>query len=377
MDDGAGTVPESTPPRADWRVVWSIWTAYGLLVGTQQFLVGRVFDRPEPLWRHLVLQLLLAWCWAALTPLILQLAHRFPFTRGRWRRSAAVHLAACVAVVFAIDVVYVVASRALGQPPAQPATTVMAQSARLFLFWVVADGLLYWAVVSVSYAVEHYRKYREGELLASRLEAQLAQAQLQALQSQLHPHFLFNALHTIGTLVRTGDTQTAVRVLAGLGDLLRRMLEQVVAHEVPLKHEVDFIRSYLEIEQVRFRDRLRVTIHVAPDTLDAAVPYLILQPLVENAIRHGIAPHVAGGTVLIGARRFNGRLVLTVRDDGLGIPDGRGPRPRVGLANTRARLERLFGRDFEFTIENAAEGGVEARMALPLRLAHAEWSPED
>jgi LytS/YehU family sensor histidine kinase len=168
-----------------------------------------------------------------------------------------------------------------------------------------------------------------------------------------------------------------VRVLAGLGDLLRRMLDQAAVQEVPLKHEVDFIRSYLEIEQVRFRDRLRVTIHVAPDTLDAAVPYLILQPLVENAIRHGIAPHVAGGTVLIGARRLNGRLVLTVRDDGLGIPDARGPSPRVGLANTRARLERLYGRDYELTVENAAEGGVEARMELPLRLAHAEWSPEE
>ena len=238
-----------------------------------------------------------------------------------------------------------------------------------------ADGesALYWAVLSVSYAVEHYRKYRERELAAAELETRLAQAQLEALQAQLHPHFLFNALHTIGTLVRTGDAQRAVRVVAGLGDLLRRVLDEGGAQEVPLKQELEFIRSYLEIEQVRFRDRLRVTIHAAPDTLDAAVPPLVLQPLVENAIRHGITSRVEGGTVLVGSRLFDGRLLLTVRDDGLGIPGGAGPRPGVGLANTRARLERLYGLDFELAVENAPEGGVEARIALPFRLAHAEW----
>jgi len=359
-------------PRSDWRVVWGVWTAYGLLVGGQQYLVGRVFERPDPLWRTLALQLLLAWCWAIVTPLIRRLAWRFPFERNRWRTSALVHLVACLATVYVIDLVYVLASRALGEPPSQP-STVLAQTARLFVFWVIADGLLYWAVISVNYAVYHYRRSRERELVASRLEAQLAQAQLQALQAQLHPHFLFNALHTIGTLVRAGDSQTAIRVVAGLGDLMRRLLDDAAAQEVPLKHELEFIRSYLEIEQVRFRDRLRVTIHAAPDTLDAAVPHLILQPLVENAVRHGIAPHVAGGTILVGARRHDGRLVLTVRDDGLGIPDGTGARPRVGLANTRARLERLFDRDFELSVENAREGGVEARLAFPFRMAHAEW----
>jgi len=269
----------------------------------------------------------------------------------------------------------------LGQPPSRP-MSVLEQTSRAFLFWMIADGLVYWAVLSVSYAVEHYRKYRERELAASELEARLAHAQLEALQAQLHPHFLFNALHTIGTLVRTGDTQRAVRVVAGLGDLLRRVLDEGAAQEVPLKQELEFIRNYLDIEQVRFRDRLKVAINADPDVLDAKVPHLILQPLVENAIRHGIAPHLSAGYLMVAARRVDDQLQLVVRDDGPGIGNGEGEgggdaaRLGIGLSNTRARLMRLYGADCELEVGNAPDGGLEARIALPFRLAHAEWQGE-
>jgi LytS/YehU family sensor histidine kinase len=175
--------------------------------------------------------------------------------------------------------------------------------------------------------------------------------------------------------VRTGDRDNAVRVVAGLGDLLRRVLEGAAQQEVPLKQELEFIRNYLDIEQVRFRDRLKVAINVEPDVLDAKVPHLILQPLVENAIRHGIGPHVRAGCLIIGARRLDDRLQLVVRDDGPGIGSGADDavRPGIGLSNTRARLTRLYGTDYQLDVGNAPEGGLEARIVLPFRLAPAEW----
>jgi len=210
--------------------------------------------------------------------------------------------------------------------------------------------------------------------VASQLETQLAQADLQALKSQLHPHFLFNALHTIGSLVRTGDRDNAVKVTAGLGDLLRRMLEGASQQEAPLKQELEFIKSYLAIEQIRFQDRLRVDFSIDPEVLDARVPHLILQPLVENAIRHGIAPHLFAGMVSVSAKRLNGgkRLQLAVRDDGPGAGDGDGARPGIGLANTRARLGRLYGADFTLEVTNLPQGGMEALVELPFALAPAE-----
>jgi two-component system, LytTR family, sensor kinase len=161
-------------------------------------------------------------------------------------------------------------------------------------------------------------------------------------------------------------------VTAELGDLLRRMLEGAARQEVPLRHELDFIRAYLDIEQVRFRDRLRVTMRIDPDAVHAKVPHLILQPLVENAIRHGIAPHLFAGQVSVTATRSNGRLELVVRDDGPGAGGGDGARPGIGLANTRARLQHLYGDDFTLDVRNLPEGGVEARVDLPFSLAPAE-----
>ncbi len=188
---------------------------------------------------------------------------------------------------------------------------------------------------------------------------------------QLQPHFLFNALHTVGQLIRTGQPARAVQVVAGLGELLRRVLDGAATQEVPLKQELDFLRSYLDIEQIRFRDRLKVVLDPDPEALDATVPHFILQPLVENAIKHGIASRATVGRVLIGARRIDGTLHLTVRDDGSGLSDAaaRG----VGLANTSARLRQLYGDQASFEVVNMADGGVIARIVLPYRLAAAEW----
>ena len=181
----------------------------------------------------------------------------------------------------------------------------------------------------------YYSRYREGELRTAQLSAQLAQAQLQALRAQLHPHFLFNTLNAISTLVHK-DPDIADRMIARLSDLLRLTLENIGVQEVRLAQELEFLERYLEIERMRFPDRLQVRMHIAPETLDAWAPYLILQPIVENAIRHGIAPRSTPGTVEIRADCKNDRLILEVRDDGPGISPDRNLKDGVGISSTRA-----------------------------------------
>src|SRR2546427_8668609 len=190
--------------------------------------------------------------WALATPVILWLGRRFPFERGRWPSSVAIHLAICLTFVFLLDLAYAFHISNLLPPPPNP-KPVFTRAVQFFLVWVLSDGLLYWTILSVSYAVEHHRRFRERELTASQLETQLVQADLQALKMQLHPHFLFNALHTIDSLVRTGDRDTAVRVVAGLGDLLRRVLHRPAQRAAALDHEVQFLRHHPDNQQRLFR----------------------------------------------------------------------------------------------------------------------------
>ncbi len=207
-------------------------------------------------------------------------------------------------------------------------------------------------------------KLRERELTASRLESQAAQAHLQMLKMQLHPHFLFNTLNAVSALMHR-DVDAADRMISQLSELLRAALEKDDRHESRLASELDLLHRYLAIEQIRFRDRLKVEIDVEPACLEAQVPRLILQPLVENAIRHGIAMRSAAGRLTIRARRRDRRLALTVADDGPGVPPNRPLRPGVGLANTRARLEQLYGDAYSLELVNADEGGFEVRLEVP------------
>jgi LytS/YehU family sensor histidine kinase len=234
--------------------------------------------------------------------------------------------------------------------------------------------LIYGTILGVGYAFNYYVKFREREARASQLEAQLAQAQLHALKMQLHPHFLFNTLNGISGLVRDGSNKAAVRMIAGLSDLLRHTLDTEAQQEVPLRRELEFLELYLDIQQMRFPDRLRVRMEVAPETLDAQVPNLILQPLVENAVRHGIAPRAAPGTVGISARRDDSLLEIKVYDDGPGLrPNTRtGEGGGIGLANTRARLAQLYGTGHRFDVRDRPEGGVEATLVVPFRLSREQ-----
>jgi signal transduction histidine kinase len=360
--------PDRVAPRR-WLLLVGIWTAFGLLISAQQTIGSSLRGAPVPWSTTLLLWMPIAYAWALATPAIVWLGRRFPFERGTWLRSAVVHLAACCALIFTIGLGHAVnAARLL--PPTAPQPP-FERAVQLFVAWLLYDGLLYWTVLSVGFVVEHQRRLRERERERAELETQLLEVELQALKAQLQPHFLFNALHTIGSLVRAGDRDNAIRVVAGLGDLLRRVLDDERRQEVPLQDELAFVNAYLAIEQIRFRDRLAVAIAVESEALDAAVPHLILQPLVENAIRHGIAPRAASGRVEVRARRAGGQLEITVRDDGVGLapaPDGRGTRG-MGLSNTRARLARLYGDDGRLSVVNAPDGGCEARLTLPYRPA--------
>jgi len=218
------------------------------------------------------------------------------------------------------------------------------------------------------HAFDYYQKFRERELRSLELEKHLAEAKLEALQMQLNPHFLFNTLHGISALMHK-DVETADRILSRLSDLLRRTLENTGTQEVPLKQELDFLERYLEIERTRFGDRLTVRMYIDPDTLEAQVPNLVLQPLVENAIRHGIEPHAKPGIIELRAQRKNGMLQLQVQDNGAGLPGGQPIEEGIGLSNTRARLQQLYGSAHQFRLHNLTSGGLVVSITIPCRMA--------
>ena len=230
--------------------------------------------------------------------------------------------------------------------------------------------LIYWVILLINYTFDYYRRFQEGEVKASRLEAQLAQAELQALKMQLQPHFLFNTLHSISALLHK-DVNAADTMIARLGDFLRLTLENAGTQEVSLQEEIEFLRCYLEIERMRFRDRLTVHINIEPAVFGARVPNLILQPIVENAIRHGIAPRSRPGRIEIYARRQDSILQVQITDDGPGLPvngNSKGIlKEGVGLANTQARLQQIYGKAHRLDLANAPMGGLTVTLEIPFK----------
>lgn len=340
-------------------ILFACWTFLGLFFGSRLLLSygysGRPFD-----WKLPFLMSLSVWYgWAVLSPAIFWLARRFALEPERRWRDLGVHLIAGAV----LSVIKVAMDGAV--LPLVTGLSIRVSAARE----LHPNLLTYWVIVGVILGATYYAKYRERELRASQLQARLAQAELQVLKMQLHPHFLFNTLHAISTLMHR-DAEAADRMLTRLSDLLRLTLETGGMQEVPLKQELEFLERYVEIEKARFGDRLRVALEIQPDTLDARVPYLILQPLVENAIRHGIAPRSAPGRIEVRAELSGGRLWLEVRDDGSGLPEnGRGAaNGGIGLANTRARLEQLYGAAHRFEFRNAAEGGLVVALSFPFRV---------
>ncbi|MBA3322320.1 MAG: histidine kinase [Pyrinomonadaceae bacterium] len=358
-----------------WSLIFGGWTLFGIFFACQAYLNNAYFGRPLSFGRTLVVWLSCVYIWAVLTPLIIRLARQFPIERGTYLRGLTVHLLAGTLVsLLQLGIYIFVRQWLLGDP--SKSFSPLKSFQNIFVAEFHANLLLYWSVVGLSHAYEYYRRYRERErraaqleLEASRLETQLARAQLDALRMQLHPHFLFNTLNTISVLMKE-DTAVADRMLLRLSELLRLTLKNTNSHEVSLRQELEFLSSYLEIEQTRFQDRLQVQMNIDPDALDAQVPHLILQPLVENAIRYAVAPSATRSTVEICAARLNGHIELQVRDDGSGIDEANQTAAHgVGLKNTRARLEKLYGAAQRFQLSSVAGGGLQVTITIPFHTA--------
>lgn len=365
--------------RKRWR--WSLFVGGWILLSL--IVVGPVYislvaDGKEPPWSKIVSELTGLYLWALLFPIILWITKRFPIERRRWPGRLAVNVVLGLVIassyglmsLFKNQLILNLASGELTLPILGQLSVQMIRQFPNYLLTSIEYFLaMYAAIVAGIYAVSYYRKYLDRELEASKLETQLAVAHLDVLKMQLHPHFLFNTLNAISALMHR-DVDDADRMISKLSDLLRLSLEKDDRHQVPLLHELELLDHYVAIERIRFRDRLTVTIDVASDALEALVPKLILQPLVENAIRHGIAMRSAAGQVVLRGRRIGNRLRLEVHDDGPGLPPGGAEslREGVGLANTRARLQQLYNDDHRFILRNARTGGFEVVFEVPFEI---------
>lgn len=337
------------------------WTLNGILFSTQ--LKTALTGRWEvELWRALIWGLGYCYLWAALTPVVVGLTKRFSFEGKRLVPNIALHIVLSLIVAYGARVASELLRAKFVFRMENLEWKRMLTSSYLDFDYGV---MMYWFIVLISLTFTAYKRYREGELRSSQLETRLAQAQLQALKMQLHPHFLFNTMNAISVLIKK-NPEAAQKMLTRLAELLRMSLDQAGVQEVSLKQEMEFLDRYIKIQQTRFGERLSVTMKVEDAVLDAKIPNLILQPLVENAIEHGIAKRSGPGRVAITAQRTNGTLFVQVRDNGKGLKKGQGEvKEGVGLSNTRARLHQLYGTAHRFELSNAEEGGLIATLEIP------------
>lgn len=311
-------------------------------------------------------ELIFSYLWLALTPFVIRLSRSFRIEGGQRLQRLTIHFLASVVFVLIHVFFFAIASSPLGWYV--QVTPFWNRYLLLVLTFTPTNVMFYWGVVVIEHALDYYQKLQERELRASQLEAQLAQSQLQVLKMQLHPHFLFNTLNAISALIRESPDE-AEEMVSRLGGLLRMTLETAGLQQVPFKAELEFLKHYLDIEQTRFHDRLKVEMAIEPETLDGLVPSMILQPLVENSVRHGIAPRPEGGCIKIKAWRDNSMLRLEVEDDGPGLCDDTPRKERIGLTNTRARVRNLYGDEHDLTLRNAAGGGLVVSLTIPFRTA--------
>jgi two-component system LytT family sensor kinase len=364
-----------------WIAVVIGWTLIGLIFTLNYYLFAdhyvAIFRQPPTLPQMLIWELPYWFLWAALSPVVFWLTRHVPLQRGRMLVNSGAHVAACIVLSVLHRAAYLIIGWLLHVAVYRHLSSSISDVFSFLLLFNLQTGFMsYGTVLLVSYVIDYYRRYQNEELKISRLktdlaEAQLqtAQAQLQSLKMQLQPHFLFNTLNSISTLLDE-DVEAADEMLARLGDFLRLTLDNSGAEEVTLQEELELLRCYLEIEQVRFQDRLTVLMEIEPETLEALVPNLILQPIVENAIRHGIVEEVGKGRIEIHSSRSNGMLLLQVRDNGPGLraeaSAGRaGSKRGLGFTLTRERLERLYAARQRFHLDEAAPGGVQVTLEIP------------
>ena len=373
--------------RVAWRVSCAVGAAYSLFAALVSYgftwLTGLSLWTLQPdasaTFLYILLMNLWLWGgWSLFAPAIFELGRRFRFDRQGWRRALVVHVPAA-ALITSAHIVLAATGRFLLQSAWGVETVWSINVSEAFFRTLDFELPVYWAMVGLQHALDYYQEGRQREIAAAHLETRLVEAQLQALQRQLHPHFLFNTLHAICALVHRSPDK-AEEMIERLSDLLRVTLDKVGIQQVTLAEELEYLRAYLDIEQVHFGDRLEISYEIDAHALDGLVPNLILQPLAENAIRHGLEPQAGRGRLTIVARREGEMLTLGIDDNGRGIdaedasaPAGHG----IGLTNARSRIEVLYRGAATMSVGRSREGGAAVTIRLPFEVGnrHENTSP--
>jgi two-component system, LytTR family, sensor kinase len=357
-------------PRWVWVVLYVlVWTLFALLSAFLTYLSDLGIDHPFDRGSLLRQSFKNSYTCGVLVLGVFWFCNRNRLEPGRTARWVALHFAG--ALVFFAVYLTLTSWLIAGEPSVIHPGLILTFGylvRKLAVEHLLVNLFEYWFVVFAHLGWHYYQRFRERELDSMQLQRELVQARLDALRMQLNPHFLFNTLHAVSALMHE-NPEAADRVIARLSELLRLSLDSSKPQVVPLADEMSFLERYLEIEQTRFGERLHIERHIEPETLRALVPYLILQPLVENAIRHGLEAREDQGRLVIEARRSNGRLELRVRDNGNGLeqPTSAAPGEGIGLSNTRSRLRHLYQEDFRFEMKGRPEGGSEARIEIPFQ----------
>jgi len=353
-----------------WTWIAAIWCAGALFDASQSMLVMHAMGGSRPWLRPFVIEFASWLPWALATPLVIELARRQPIVQGATLKAAAVHLAAFTAISVTAEA-WSAGLRVIFNPWRH------ARSPNFLNTWTssLTDQILtfliaYALILTVTYVVDSREKMARQMTETARLNEELSRAQLAALRRQMDPHFMFNTLNSIAGLVRDQRSNAAVSMIVGLSEFLRRASADSHRAQVTLAEEVEYLQRYLDIQKVRFGDRLRVSLDIPADLMEAQVPSLLLQPLVENAIKHGVSKRLSGGEIRVTGTRCDGSLGLTVYNDGPWVPeDLEGAPDGVGLGNLRTRLQILHGDRSALRLQPAERGGVDVVVTLPFREA--------
>ncbi len=363
-----GTTAGVRPTR--WLWIAAIWCAGGLFDASQTVLMMREEGGHHP-WLPLFVAEFCSWLpWALATAPISALARRHPITRGTTAATAAAHLATFIGVSLgaaAWSAVLEVAFNPWGHSEPNSFIDVWRN---MLLNQVLTYLIVYALILTVTFVVESRQRIARQQTETALLNEQLSRAQLAALRRQMEPHFMFNTLNSIAGLVRDNRNDAAVSMIVGLSEFLRRASESSHRSQVTLAEEVEYLQRYLDIQKARFGERLQVSVDIPAELLPLPVPNLLLQPLVENAIKHGVATRVAGGSIRVTGARRNDRLCLSICNDGPGLPaDWQATKTGIGIGNLRTRLQILHGGESELQLHNIDTGGVEVLVTLPIREA--------